>query len=66
MDPIELDSGKNLIGQDGMLTSGQSGDTVHDNRKVMGEHLVEIETSLLESPHPHKMPMTHYEQIPHE
>lgn len=63
--PIEADGGVSLISQDGMLTSGQSGDTVHDNRKATKESLVEIETSL-ESPHPHKMPITHYEPISHE
>ena len=44
VDPIELDGGINLVGQDGMLTSGQSGDTVHDNRDRQAFRFTAINT----------------------
>ena len=53
MDPIELDGGVNIIGEDGTLTSGQSGDTVHDNLNRQAFRFTTIDT---ETPVQHQTP----------
>ena len=38
------DGGVNIVEQDGMVTSGQSGDTVHDNRQAFRFTTINTET----------------------